>query len=129
MFSVKYEELENIMIVKLDGELMLDQIDKLKSEFNEFRNSHNYFVFDFDNVSMIDSSGLGFVVYCLKKLKEDGGDIKIANLKDQASLIFEITRINSILDIYDSQEAAINSIQAMENKNESNSSYRQEVSA
>jgi len=129
MIKVKYENRENIMIVKLEGELMLEDVNKLKSEFNEFRSSHKYFIFDFENVSMIDSSGLGFIVYCLKSLREKDGDIKIHNLKNQAKLIFEITRVNSILDIFESEELAIESINNMEREDECNNSNRQEVGA
>lgn len=122
MLHVDYENKDKVVVIRLDGELMLENVEQLKIDFNNYRNSYKYFLFDFKNVSMIDSSGLGYIVYCLKKLKDVEGTVKIAHLEDQAKLIFEITRVNSILDIYDSEVNALNSFKDLENSHESNNS-------
>ncbi len=129
MVHVRYENKENVLVVQLDGELMLEDVEQLKQDFNEYLNSHKYFLFDFKNVTMIDSSGLGYIVYCLKKSREMQGDIKIENLEDQAKLIFEITRVNSILDIYDNETDAINSFKNMENSYEGDNSNSAQIIA
>lgn len=122
MLHVDYENRDNVVVIRLDGELMLENVEQLKIDFNNYRNSYKYFLFDFKNVSMIDSSGLGYIVYCLKKLKDVEGTVKIAHLEDQAKLIFEITRVNSILEIYDSEANALNSFKDLENSHERNNS-------
>lgn len=122
MLHVDYENRDNVVVIRLDGELMLENVEQLKIDFNNYKNSYKYFLFDFKNVSMIDSSGLGYIVYCLKKLKDVEGTVKIAHLEDQAKLIFEITRVNSILDIYDSEANALNSFKDLENSHERNNS-------
>ncbi len=127
MFKVNYENKNNIVIVRLSGELMVEDVPKLKVDFNEYKINYKYFIFDFKDVTMIDSSGLGYIVYCLKKLREKNGDAKIQHLVDQAKLIFEITRVNSILDIYSNEEQAIQSINDMENSDESNDSNSNEI--
>lgn len=129
MLSVDYQTKESVMIVKLEGELMLENVNQLKHEFDDYQSSFRYFLFDFTNVKMIDSSGLGYIVYCLKKLRKKNGDVKIHNLENQAKLIFEITRVNSILDIYDSEIEALKSFEIMENDYESNSSNSNEIIA
>jgi anti-sigma B factor antagonist len=129
MVHVSYENKENVLLVQLNGELMIEDVEQLKQDFNEYLNSHKYFLFDFKNVSMIDSSGLGYIVYCLKKAREMEGDIKIENLEDQAKLIFEITRVNSILDIYDNETDAINSFKSLENSYESDNSNSAQIIA
>ncbi|MFA9373787.1 MAG: anti-sigma factor antagonist [Poseidonibacter sp.] len=127
MFNVNYENKNNIVIVRLSGELMVESVENLKNEFNQYKENSKYFIFDFKNVTMIDSSGLGYIVYCLKKLREKNGDAKIQHLVDQAKLIFEITRVSSILDIYSNEEQAIQSIENMENSNESHDSNTDEI--
>jgi anti-sigma B factor antagonist len=127
MFNVNYENKNNIVMVRLSGELMIENVTQLKVEFNEYKTHYKYFIFDFKNVTMIDSSGLGYIVYCLKKVREKNGDVKIQHLVDQAKLIFEITRVNSILDIYTNEEQAIKSIEDMENSDESNDSNSNEL--
>ncbi|MGB5793030.1 anti-sigma factor antagonist [Poseidonibacter sp.] len=127
MFNVNYENKNNIVIVRLSGELMVESVENLKNEFNQYKENSKYFIFDFKDVTMIDSSGLGYIVYCLKKLREKNGDAKIQHLVDQAKLIFEITRVSSILDIYSNEEQAIQSIENMENSNESHDSNTDEI--
>jgi anti-sigma B factor antagonist len=127
MFNVNYENKNNIVMVRLSGELMIENVAQLKIEFNEYKTNYKYFIFDFKEVTMIDSSGLGYIVYCLKKLREKNGDAKIQHLVDQAKLIFEITRVNSILDIYENEDQAIRSIEDMENSDESNDSHSNEL--
>lgn len=127
MFNVNYENKNNIVIVRLSGELMVESVENLKNEFNQYKENSKYFIFDFKDVTMIDSSGLGYIVYCLKKLREKNGDAKIQHLVDQAKLIFEITRVSSILDIYSNEEQAIQSIENMENSNESDDSNTDEI--
>lgn len=124
MFEANYENKGNILVVSLKGELMLEDVSNLKREFFEYESTYKYFLFDFTEVTMIDSSGLGYIVFCLKKLREKDGDVKIHNLLDQAKVIFEITRVNSIIDIYENESDAINSFKLMENENES---YNQNI--
>lgn len=120
MFTVNYENKDRVVVVKLSGELLLDEVTQLKNSFNEYKNSYDKFLLDFDDVTMIDSSGLGYVVYCLKELKKVDGQLRIASLKDQAKVVFEVTRVDSILDICDSYEDAMNSFFQRENLDASN---------
>lgn len=129
MLNVNYEKNNEVMVVRLSGELMVNSVSKLKDEFNEYQSNSKYFLFDFKNISMIDSSGLGYIVYCLKKLREKEGDLKIVNLENQAKLIFEITRVNSIVDIYTEEEEALKEFDILENGHESDNSHREEIIA
>lgn len=129
MLSVNYEKTNEVIVVRLEGELMIEEVKKLKDEFSEHYINSKYFLFDFKNVSMIDSSGLGYIVYCLKKLREKEGELKILNLENQAKLIFEITRVNSIVDIYSDEKVALKVFDMMENGYESNNSNQQEITA
>lgn len=129
MLNVNYEKTEKVIVVRLDGELMIEDVKKLKDEFNEHNSTCKYFLFDFKNVSMIDSSGLGYIVYCLKKLREKEGELKILNLENQAKLIFEITRVNSIVDVCTDEKDALEFFEIMENSNESDNSNKQEITA
>ncbi len=64
---------------------------------------HNLVV-DLKQVTFIDSSGLGALVYALREAKMNGGDVKIAHLKSQVQSIFKVTRLNKIFEIVDLPE-------------------------
>ena len=61
-------------------------------------------VIDLDNVRFIDSSGLGALVYALREAKLAGGDLKIANVRNQVYAMFKVTRLNKIFDILKLEE-------------------------
>ena len=109
MCSADYKTTGNIVIVTLKGELTVQSIKKIKDDFKKYLYSNRYFIFDLNDLNMIDSSGLGYIINCLKAVTPKGGDIKILNLNTQPKIIFEITRVDSIFKIYTNQSEAIKS--------------------
>lgn len=129
MLRVNYEIKENIVRIKFRGELQIEEVEQLKTEFNQFKNNNKYFLFDLSEITLIDSSGLGYVVTCLKTARELDGDLKIIGLNNQAKLIFEITKVDSIIDIFEKESEAISSFEEMERSYESYNSNTIEISA
>lgn len=129
MLKVNYEIKENIVRIKFRGELQIEEVEQLKTEFNQFKNNNKYFLFDLSEITLIDSSGLGYVVTCLKTARELDGDLKIIGLNNQAKLIFEITKVDSIIDIFEKESEAISSFEEMERSYESYNSNTIEISA
>lgn len=66
-------------------------------------------VLDLGHVQFIDSSGLGTFFSLQRKLSQQGGGLKLANLNKNIHAMFEIVSINRILDIFPITEEAIKS--------------------
>ena len=127
MFIIEYENKENILFARVEGELIAQEVKELKKDFLNIKSKYKYLVFDFKDLTLIDSSGLAYVIFCLKELREKNGDIKIQNLSNQAKVIFEITRVNTVIDIFKTQKEAIQSIKKMEINYASNNNNKQEI--
>jgi anti-sigma B factor antagonist len=52
---------------------------------------------DFADVSFVDSSGLGVLVGAYKRLREDGGSIRIVSAQPSVRKVFEITGLEAAL--------------------------------
>ena len=65
------------------------------------------YVIDLKEVQYIDSGGLGCLVSFLRRVRQNGGDIKIATLSDKVRAVFELTRLHRIFEIYDESSAAV----------------------
>lgn len=65
------------------------------------------YVIDLEQVDFMDSAGLGTLIAVLKRVTEQGGDMKIANLQKKPRMVFEITRAYKVFEIYESVEEAI----------------------
>jgi anti-sigma B factor antagonist len=54
---------------------------------------------DFSKVELVSSSGLGKLVALHKKLQAVGGHLTLYNLRERTYEVFEITRLDTLLDI------------------------------
>lgn len=66
-------------------------------------------VMDFREVSWINSSGIGAIISCLTALREHGGDIRFANLHHMTRHYFHITKLETVVKMFTSVEAAVSS--------------------
>ena len=64
-------------------------------------------VMDLDGLEFLDSSGLGALVSCLRRVKEKKGEIKLAGLRPEVRSIFEITRVSRLFQMCESVSEAI----------------------
>lgn len=65
-------------------------------------------VLDCAELTALDSAGLGAIVQVYKKVRELGGNLYIASVPDgYARNIFAITRLDTVLDLFDDVESAV----------------------
>lgn len=67
---------------------------------------------DISQLRFVDSSGLGAILSCLRKLAGAGGDLKLYCDKCKpVRMFFELVRMNRIIDIYNTREEAMTAFQ------------------
>lgn len=64
------------------------------------------YVLDLHQVAFMDSSGLGAVVASLKQMPKDA-KLELANLSETVGKVFRLTRMDKVLTIHDTVEAAL----------------------
>jgi anti-sigma B factor antagonist len=64
---------------------------------------------DFGNVDHLASAALGMLITLHKKVQEQNGALKLANINRQIFQVFKITRLNRVFDIHDTAEQALDS--------------------
>ncbi|WP_419918500.1 STAS domain-containing protein [Candidatus Poriferisocius sp.] len=63
-------------------------------------------VIDLSGVDFIDSTGLGVLMGAAKRVRSAGGDIRLVMAGSRLSDLIEITRLDRVLDVFDSVAAA-----------------------
>jgi anti-sigma B factor antagonist len=63
---------------------------------------------DFTQTGYIDSSGLGVLVSVSKKIREAGGELRLAGLNEDLRMLFELTKLDTLFNISDSPDEALN---------------------
>ena len=64
-------------------------------------------VVDLDDVGFLDSTGLGVLVGVLKRARTEGGEVRIVCTQPRVLKVFEITRLDSAFDLFDSVDEAV----------------------
>lgn len=95
-------------IVAVNGELTVSNRQKFKEALmDRLSGGDRRFVVDFEETSYIDSSGLGVLVSMSKRVREKGGEMRLAGLNEDLHALFELTRLDTLFQIYDDREAAL----------------------
>lgn len=103
--------LEEGLIIRLEGELMGGEEAKPFQDriYEAIREGKTHVVVDMSGVKWMNSSGLGTLMGGLTTLRSSDGDLKLACLSDRVRRPIEITKLNQVLQIYESVDAAIKS--------------------
>lgn len=103
---------KSFLRVRMTGRLVAANANSLLTQLDAADVFSNYrIVFDLTNMSHIDSSGLGIMVKILQKAKESGSSLYIAGLQPHPKIVFEITKMERIFNIFDTMEEAEESLE------------------
>lgn len=98
----------DVTVVDVEGELVVGNRRALKGEvLSRLGEGDDKFVLDFEDASYIDSSGLGVLVSLSKRIREEGGELRLAGLDDDLRTLFELTRLDTLFQIADDRNAAL----------------------
>lgn len=98
----------DVTVVEVEGELVVGNRRELKDEvLSRLGEGDDKFVLDFEDASYIDSSGLGVLVSLSKRIREQGGELRLAGLDDDLRTLFELTRLDTLFQIAEDRNAAL----------------------
>jgi len=100
----------SVTILDINGEIDLYNAPEIKKTIkgNIDQGKHNIIV-NLGKVGYIDSSGIGVLISSLSQLKKVGGGMKIINVQASVKKVFELTKLTSFFDIFESEQEAIQS--------------------
>ncbi|MCD8029155.1 MAG: STAS domain-containing protein [Erysipelotrichaceae bacterium] len=89
------------MIVSFYGNIDSSHVESYRKQLDELiENSHNDMIFDFTDVTMIDSSGIGLILGRYNQLKNDNRTLIITGLNSVAYRLFELTGLFKIMPYF-----------------------------
>jgi anti-sigma B factor antagonist len=101
------ETIGDVTIAHLKGEhLDASTVKDFKAAAEPALEKSMKMVFDMSGLQFVDSSGIGAIISCLRKLNAKGGDLKLCGLSKPVRSLFELVRMHRIFDIFDSKEQA-----------------------
>lgn len=106
--SFEVTKKDGITVIDVEGQLIVGNRQELKQKvLQELENGERKFLIDFDRTGYIDSSGLGVLVSLSKKIREQGGELRLANLNEDLRTLFELTKLDTLFQISDNRQEAL----------------------
>jgi anti-sigma B factor antagonist len=106
-FNVHTEQ-NGVVVVSVDGQLIVGNRQELKQRIlDALEAGGRKFLIDFTKTGYIDSSGLGVLVSLSKKIRDQGGDLRLAGLNEDLKTLFELTKLDTLFAIADLPSEAL----------------------
>lgn len=96
-----------VHLIRVEGQLIVGNRQELKAAVQgALDQGDRRFVIDFSRTGYIDSSGLGALVSISKKVREQGGELRLSGLNEDLRSLFELTKLDTLFSISDTAEHA-----------------------
>ena len=102
-----------VCVITLRGDIGAETVNDFKIKMDGIISSSvkNY-IMDFQDITYLNSIGVGAIAATLKKVKKFQGNIKLINVSPAVQELFEMTRLTKVFEIFDNEEDAIKSYEA-----------------
>jgi anti-sigma B factor antagonist len=110
-FSAKTRKVGNVTIVDLDGRITLgESTGALREELRSLlAGGVKNIILNMQNVSYVDSAGLGELVGAYTTATNQGGSVKLLNLQGKMKDLMQITKLHTIFTTFDDEKSAVES--------------------
>lgn len=100
-----------VMVIELSGKFLNDpQVSDFVDRFSDLKESGAYkVVTDLGGVNYISSAGVGTLVGGAKSLREDSGDLRLANLSERTEDVLVLICRLAAIHVFDTVDEAVNS--------------------
>ena len=113
--EVKLKTKNGVLLVELQEEIDLFHANKLKLYFNKiFESSHTRIILNFQDVTYIDSSGIGALLNIYKETKKRNIRMFFVNIHGSVKKVIELTKLDDYFPILRSEDEAMEQLQGAE---------------
>jgi anti-sigma B factor antagonist len=102
-------EVDGVSVVALDGRIVLGEEsnalrEKVKSLIADGKKK---IVLNMDNITFIDSAGLGTLVAAHHSAKSQGAALRLCHLGSKFQEVLQITKLLTVFDVHDTEAGAV----------------------
>ncbi|WP_096270513.1 anti-sigma F factor antagonist [Paucisalibacillus globulus] len=107
-----FEVKEEVLIVRLSGELDHHEAEGLRDEWKEmlYHNSVKHVILNLEKVSFMDSSGLGVILGRYKEVLQLGGQMVVCSIPPSIKRLFEMSGMFKIIRLEENEEFALETL-------------------
>ena len=110
--DIKTRDYNSVVIFDIDGEIRRsDMTDATLHQLvkTQLERGRRDILLNFENVEFVDSFGVGEILASYISTNNLGGKLKLVRISKKLYLIFQVTGLVRVLEIYDDEDAALKS--------------------
>jgi len=107
--KVATRQVDGITILDLSGRITLGEgsVTLRDAVHDVLAKGSKKILLNLENISYIDSSGIGELVSGFTSVRNAGGELKLLNLTKKVHDLLQITKLYTVFDIWDNEASAI----------------------
>lgn len=106
--DLKTHDSNNVKVLAISGRFDIQSAYPVRIWLDEATSSDPaHIVVNLSDVQFLDSTGLSTLVDGLKRSRSNNGDLHLCGLQHPVRMIFELTRLDKVFQIYLDEDAAI----------------------
>jgi len=109
---INIREKNDIVIIDIEGEIKRADITDItlhQMVKDQLDAGKRYILLNFEKVEFIDSFGVGEILASYISTHNLGGKLKIVKISKRLYLIFQVTMLTNVLEMFDDEEMALKS--------------------
>jgi len=109
--TIQLREMRGVAILDMSGRITLGDGSVVLRETvrEQIASGKQAIIINLGDVTYMDSSGLGELISAFTTAKNRGATLKLLDLTKRIRNLMEITKLYTVFDIYDDEDAAIDS--------------------
>ena len=110
--EINAREKSNVVIFDIEGEIRrsdLTDVTLHQLVKDQLDDGKRNILFNFRNVEFIDSFGVGEILASYISTHNLGGKLKIAKISKKLYIIFQVTMLTKVFEIFDDEDVALDS--------------------
>ena len=106
--EVQSQTIGNVQVLRISGNFDAYNAISARKWFQDATTVHTpQIVVNLENVSFLDSTALSVLVQGMKRARMGSGDVRLCNMQQPVRMVFELTRLDRVFEIFSSEEDAI----------------------
>ena len=107
--KVATRQVDGVTILDLSGRITLGEgsVTLRDTVHDVLAKGSKKILLNLENISYIDSSGIGELVSGFTSVRNAGGELKLLNLTKKVHDLLQITKLYTVFDIWDNEASAI----------------------
>ena len=109
---LKFNKIDDKLVIFLMGELDHHSAEEVRVKIDDRidRDNIKKVIMDFNNVTFMDSSGIGVVIGRYKKIQNRDGKVCVVNVNERIDRVFTLSGLYTIIKSYKNIDEAVECI-------------------